>query len=189
MSQTTDLRIQKTYLALHHAFTGLLEERRFEDFTINELCDRAMIRRATFYKHFADKYDYFAFYAKEMVEEFQAQLPLLPKTDANEYLLHMCKQLLQFMKEHKKLVLNIRNSTVFHILLSILAEQTNYDVFQVLRQSDLYKDLDKKQLKGLSAFYVGGIVNVLLNSLRADGSPDEDLLASVQHAIHTFSSL
>ena len=60
MEQKMDLRIRKTYLALHSAFTQLLEERKFEDITVNELCDRAMIRRTTFYKHFADKFDYFS---------------------------------------------------------------------------------------------------------------------------------
>ena len=62
MAEKMDLRIRKTYLALHNAFTELLEEKRFEEFTVNELCDRAMIRRTTFYKHFADKYEYFTFY-------------------------------------------------------------------------------------------------------------------------------
>ena len=52
MEEKMDLRIRKTYLALHNAFTQLLEEKRFEDFTVNELCDLAMIRRTTFYKHF-----------------------------------------------------------------------------------------------------------------------------------------
>ena len=31
------------------------------------LCDRAMIRRTTFYKHFRDKNDYFAFYIDELM--------------------------------------------------------------------------------------------------------------------------
>ena len=57
-----DLRIQKTYMGLHNAFTDLLEEKRFENITVNELCEKAMIRRTTFYKHFADKYEYFTFY-------------------------------------------------------------------------------------------------------------------------------
>ena len=50
-----DLRIKKTYRALFEAFTELLEEHRFEDVTVAMLCDRAMIRRTTFYKHFRDK--------------------------------------------------------------------------------------------------------------------------------------
>lgn len=62
-----DLRIKKTYRALFDAFTELLEEHRFEDLTVAMLCDRAMIRRTTFYKHFRDKNDYFAFYIDELM--------------------------------------------------------------------------------------------------------------------------
>ena len=188
MNASTDLRIRKTYLALHNAFTELLEKERFENFTVNELCDRAMIRRATFYKHFADKYDYFAFYAKEMVAEFQSQLTPFSQKDAHEYLLSMCRQLLQFMVQHKKMVLNIKNSTVFHALLSILVEQTSHDVVQVLQQSELHKTVNKKQLKNLASFYVGGIINVVLSNLHPDGSPDEELLTSVQSILCNLKS-
>ena len=67
MEKKIDLRLRKTYQSLHAAFTELLEEKRFEELTVGELCDRAAIRRTTFYKHFADKYDYFAFYLQEMM--------------------------------------------------------------------------------------------------------------------------
>ena len=54
MEEKTDLRIRKTYKALCDAFVTILEKKRFDDLTVNELCDEAMIRRATFYKHFAE---------------------------------------------------------------------------------------------------------------------------------------
>jgi len=180
MNTTTDLRIQKTYLALHNAFTELLETKRFEEFTVNELCTLSMIRRATFYKHFSDKYDYFAFYTREMMEEFRRELPPFSQKSAMEYLTYMSKQLILFMKQHNKMVLNIKNSSVFHMLLSILVDEVSCDVFLALQQSEFGNTLNKAQLKALSAFYVGGISNVLLSSLRPDGSPDEELLASMQ---------
>ena len=75
MEQNLDLRIQKTYLSLKIAFASLMEEKRFEDITVNELCQRAMLRRTTFYKHFADKYEFFAFYIRELTDSFRDQLP------------------------------------------------------------------------------------------------------------------
>ena len=57
-----DLRIEKTYRALLSAFTELLETHRYEDVTVAMLCDKAMIRRTTFYKHFADKAEFFTFF-------------------------------------------------------------------------------------------------------------------------------
>lgn len=71
-----DLRIKKTYRALFEAFTELLEEHRFEDVTVAMLCDRAMIRRTTFYKHFRDKNDYFAFYIDELMSACRKSGPM-----------------------------------------------------------------------------------------------------------------
>lgn len=46
MEEKTDLRIRKTYKALCDAFVTILEKKRFDDLTVNELCDEATIRRA-----------------------------------------------------------------------------------------------------------------------------------------------
>ena len=38
MEEKTDLRIRKTYKALCDAFVTILEKKRFDDLTVNELC-------------------------------------------------------------------------------------------------------------------------------------------------------
>ena len=118
MEEKMDLRIQKTYLALHNAFTEILEEKRFDEMTVNELCDRAMIRRTTFYKHFADKYEYFSFYIREITSTFQDRLaPDVAEDEVNAYLLHMSREMVRFLQQHEKLVRNIRTSSMFPVLL------------------------------------------------------------------------
>ena len=47
----------------------------FEDLTVAMLCDRALIRRTTFYKHFRDKNDYFAFYIDELMTGLPQKQP------------------------------------------------------------------------------------------------------------------
>lgn len=61
-----DLRVQKTYKSLIEAFEVLLheQEKEFEKISVTEICDAAMIRRPTFYKHFLDKYDFLTFFIK-----------------------------------------------------------------------------------------------------------------------------
>lgn len=190
MDTKTDLRIQKTYLALHNAFTELLEQTHFEDFTVNELCDRAMIRRATFYKHFADKYEYFTHYTEEIVFSFREQFnqftPVTPENSISEYLTHMCQQLLLFIKQHKKLVLNIKNSSVFPLLLSILLEQIHYDVIDVLKKSDWSKQLTNNQRDVIASFYAGGVSNTLFHCLNQDGSVDEEKFFGLQALFQTL---
>ena len=65
--ENLDLRIQKTYISLIEAFEKLLHEKEFEKISVQELCDEAMIRRPTFYKHFLDKYDFLTFFIKHKI--------------------------------------------------------------------------------------------------------------------------
>ncbi len=56
---STDLRVKKTCTLLWNALEDLLIQpgKEFSSITVNEICERAMVHRTTFYKHFADKYD------------------------------------------------------------------------------------------------------------------------------------
>lgn len=174
MDEKMDLRIKKTYLLLHNAFTELLEEKRFEDFTVNELCDRAMIRRATFYKHFADKYEYFTFYIRQIVETFQDRLaPDVGAGETQAYLLHMSRELVGFMRQHENLVKNIKNSSMFPVLLSILLDQISSDMIQVLSR-DSQAAMEKTQMEGRAAFYAGGLANTLFQMIKIDTRIDEE---------------
>lgn len=52
-----DLRVKKTKLAIEAALLKLLETKPFQEITINNIAEEAMINRATFYSHYTDKYD------------------------------------------------------------------------------------------------------------------------------------
>ena len=181
MDKKLDLRIEKTYLALHNAFTVLLEEKRFEDFTLNELCERAMIRRTTFYKHFADKYEYFAFYMKEVCAEFQNQLPPdVVSISVNDYFLHMCRELLRFIDKHEKMVKNLLNSTMAPVLTDSLLEQIMRDVLDALKSMETSSRMTLGQMEDIAAFYSGGIVNSLKVSLaRGKRIREDEFIASI----------
>src|SRR5215475_12575510 len=51
-----DLRIRRTYKFLWDALISLMKERDFESITVTDICERAMVHRTTFYKHYEDKY-------------------------------------------------------------------------------------------------------------------------------------
>lgn len=53
---TDDPRVKRTRQFLEQAFVDLLKEKGFQALTVQEITDRAMVNRATFYAHFEDKY-------------------------------------------------------------------------------------------------------------------------------------
>lgn len=175
MEKKMDLRIQKTYLALHNAFTELLEKKRFEDFTVNELCDRAMIRRTTFYKHFADKYDYFSFYMKEVSQEIKDDFSSSIHTDdMKTYMLEMIRGLLKFMNEKKNLVNNVMQSNMFSMLFDMLTELVMLETLLVLRRTKNISTSFEGDLEGVAAYYAGGVLSTIRYYYQIDHLADEE---------------
>lgn len=50
-----DLRVRRTHKLLWDALVSLLQERDFDAVSVTEVCERAMVHRTTFYKHYEDK--------------------------------------------------------------------------------------------------------------------------------------
>ncbi|WP_394261630.1 TetR/AcrR family transcriptional regulator [Moraxella boevrei] len=65
-----DLRIIKTHKAIRYAFIELLSEQNYDDITIQDILDKALVNRATFYKYYTGKSDL----AGQMIDEFRQQV-------------------------------------------------------------------------------------------------------------------
>ena len=66
MSQpVNDLRVTRSQRFIREALIDLIEERSFDALSVGEITARAMVSRATFYRHYRDKYD--------LVEQIYAQ--------------------------------------------------------------------------------------------------------------------
>lgn len=90
-----DLRVQKTYKLLVFAFDNLLREKEFEEISVTELCDAAMIRRPTFYKHFLDKYDFLTFFIKHQMNLiFDEAFQKVEEDEESDFFVLVFKQLL-----------------------------------------------------------------------------------------------
>ncbi|MDT2738469.1 TetR/AcrR family transcriptional regulator [Enterococcus canintestini] len=53
----TDLRVKRTNKMIIEAFIHLVEKNGYEQVTVQDIADQAMINRATFYAHYKDKQD------------------------------------------------------------------------------------------------------------------------------------
>lgn len=53
----TDRRSQRTQRLLHEALMSLMQEKRYDNITVQDIIDRADVGRSTFYAHFQDKED------------------------------------------------------------------------------------------------------------------------------------
>lgn len=67
-SHKTDRRSRKTRAALVDALMSLLKEKPLQSITVTELTELADVNRATFYIHFQDVYDMYAYVRKELCD-------------------------------------------------------------------------------------------------------------------------
>lgn len=117
-----DLRIVKTNNALTQALFNLMEEKPIEDITVNEICINADTRRATFYQHFKDKYDLFAFTIKKIRKEFLTK-GLENERDIASFCSTIVERSFKLFAHYRKLVNNNANSPSFLILQNIFASE------------------------------------------------------------------
>lgn len=52
-----DRRTQRSRQTLSHALIALIEEKRYDAITVQDICERANVGRSTFYAHYQDKDD------------------------------------------------------------------------------------------------------------------------------------
>lgn len=57
MTVKEDMRVRRTKQNIINAYVALSEEKNLDAITVQEIADRAMINRATFYAHYYDKQD------------------------------------------------------------------------------------------------------------------------------------
>lgn len=137
MEEKVDLRIQRTYKLLTDALIEMLTEQHFEEITVRDLCARAMVRPATFYKHFGDKFELFSFLIKELQRKFHEdnQFKSDPKRPQTYYV-GIIEQTLAFLEQNKAMVTSVVNSTASPILIDLLSEQIEREVLEEFKADE-----------------------------------------------------
>lgn len=83
--------VKRTRKLLADALIQLLyiEKRNFESLTVNEICEKALIHRTTFYGHFEDKYELFKYVYRSLTAQrlnFSLEVRLLQPFSVSEKL-------------------------------------------------------------------------------------------------------
>ncbi|QWT17791.1 TetR/AcrR family transcriptional regulator [Collinsella sp. zg1085] len=155
-----DLRIQKTYRALNEAFTRLLAKRPYERIGVAALCDEAVIRRTTFYKHFRDKDDYLLFYLenvrREILSPHEHTAEDAHEDESASERRAILRRLTDFLLNNATIMDNILQSTMSGPLTAVICEA----VADALRERYLTND-EPAQHDSRIEFAAGGITRLL----------------------------
>ena len=174
-----DLRIQKTYKALIAAFTTLLEQYPYEEISIAMLCDEAMIRRTTFYKHFADKAAFFAFFVDSLRIDMerrgeQASEVQDVSTGAYDERVAIFKQLVDFLLEHERMMDNIFKSSMVGSMTLVMCNKVSEVICERYRDAFTAREGNELRIEEAAQFAAAGIMRLLELWWERGHSADEE---------------
>ncbi len=162
MDKNLDLRVKKTYTALLKSMYDLLCEKSFDDITVTEICDRAEIRKATFYKHFANKEELFLFMVREIEKDTRDEKKFSYDPDNPwSYYEEVFRIFLEFLDEHDLISKRILTSSALPTLMNLISDQI---------ENDFCRHMKEDQKKGiLTDFSAELLANTMTGSIMYTG--------------------
>lgn len=162
MEYKEDLRIVRTRKLLSNTLLDMMEETSIEKISVIDLCNRAMVNRATFYAHFEDKYHLLNFALDELQDEVYAKFTHdFAAASPSDMLKAVMLMAIDFLYDKKndvaKVIFYNRNEKVISTIQDSLAQSIKY---QLSKYKDAYEI--KIPIHILSAFFAGGMVSIAL---------------------------
>lgn len=111
MSGKTDLRVLRTRQSIRMAFYELIKEKGYEAITIQDIADRAMINRNTFYLHHQNKPDLLDTCTDELLSELKNVIVLCP-FNMSPFQISTLETVMQTVLEHIS-----QNTTFYYAML------------------------------------------------------------------------
>ena len=132
MAEKKDLRVQKTHKFAYAALFELMEQKPFDDISVTDLCQKAMIHRTTFYNHFEDKSHLLRCALEAMQEEIIHKIPQM--ADPQVFFMAVLDRVLDHLYEKRftySRILRANNggdvTRVFHrYIAQLLTEDLEY---------------------------------------------------------------
>lgn len=171
MDKKEDLRVRKTHKLLCNALFELLQEKPFEDIKLNEICDRSMVHKTTFYNHFSDKYELLKYAILELQKELISDIANNEEENLVEYYCNIAKLYMEHMKE---------NSKLYSSFLNYNKDSISVDIFYNNFKQDIENKLSNKSVlipkNYISNYYVSGVFSLILEWFKNGMKESEDLM-------------
>lgn len=180
----TDLRIQKTYAALTRAFTDLLKVKSFEQITVRELCDAAMVRTATFYNHFSDKYEFADFVIRDLLQRYHKDKERTKDLSGQEYYERLLDDAFTLLESNTDLIRSLASDSMLWSISEAIRNSIHDELLDHLTQDQRSgRDL-AAQPELLTEFIIGALEQTVRWWFTdADPLPPEDLREQMSGSI------
>ncbi len=170
-----DLRIRRTKRLLLDSLMQLLQEKSFEKIGVNDICERAMVHRATFYNHFDDKYDLFNFALSQLEEEmYLSTIESERYSSSNEMYISILKNVFDFIEKNKlkfKLIIDNNSSKLIFLISTTFQRSITY----LIKQNELNQEF-VVPLNIIIDFFMGGLTFLCLDWIKSDMYSKDEII-------------
>lgn len=158
-----DVREVRTRKMLLDAFNELNREKSIDDMTVSELCERSTVRRATFYRHFEDKYAFYEYYLSTLTERFLRETPSqTDDMDLRTYTSTMHRMLIDFLQQNGKEAKRDIGRTALAGTLDMVMREIAVGIVRHIDAEAAERGLElKAPSEFLGMLYAGGMVHTL----------------------------
>lgn len=178
-----DLRIVRTRAMLCKSFFELLETTPYEKISVIDICNNAMIHRATFYNHFDDKEHLLEYAIDEIKEElFNKTIKNEKYNSPKDMYMSLISQVIDFIEEYRSKILIIINNNSRDKVTGILQTSIKRSI-KYLTSKNIYKAEFSLPANVVIEFLTGGITNLGLSWLVAENP------CSKEELLHYFNIL
>lgn len=180
-----DLRKERTLKNLSSALVELLHEKTLEQISVSELCDRAMVRRATFYRHFKDKNDLLEYVVRQRREKIAERTMNAPEGVSLETYCHiMSKELVKLVSEHRIILEHHRLSFTFAQEVNVVADEIGRELSKRIALSKGFSE-PTPEISITAAFYASGLMAAIRWWVNEDSTHNEENLLSALEQVST----
>lgn len=178
-----DIRVQKTYQQLVNAMIELLTEKELDNLSVSEICEKAGVHRATFYKHFNDKSEFINYCFVNQLSNISLDELIKNPTPENirSGIKYVVEELFRFVDKNMVL-LSVVCSEKYHMtlgssFLNALSSFCNEKLISVLpttsQKAEIFSNFYSSALIGVIRWYV----------VNADDCSKDDIFYFLEHRI------
>lgn len=153
---------KRTLMLLRKSLTELLMIKPLEQISIQELCDKAMISRGTFYNYFYDKYDLlnYDWSQIQLIIDPEFTNPDLNHDDYRAYMSLFLKNLIKFLSQEREIFRKIIDKNADSIFSSNMHEYIELQILLKLKATLTNNTNHKIPLELMADIYANTIITM-----------------------------
>lgn len=159
----TDIRVKRTYKKLLDGMLDLLSREMLENISVLEICEVSGVHRATFYKHFEDKYAFLKFFFDRLLKELPYDEVYTNATteECKKAYKDVISEVIRFTESHRQLIKNVTDISQSQLFVSMFTDAVTDLLESVIDFRSQNGDVTNSPVPMLASFYASAIVGLL----------------------------